>query len=1274
MFRRLWILLSTLPAALAVGVLAADPPSAPPKREIVADPRGGSVVKGELIVTLQPGVKEETLVAVLERFEAKAEIIDRLPALNQFTLRTDHARLHELRQRLANHPLVASAAVNSLSDSHQAAVVVKAKANDPVFDKPADKLVDGENWNLYRIKAPQAWETTRGGALVAVVDSGTKTDHEEVTGKSRPQVTFAPNADAGSGLKRLRSPNGGTYEGEVRDHGTHVAVTAAGTADNRLGTAGIAPASPLLPIQSLYYFPPGQGETLGKISGPRQQLIAGIERAVNEGAAVVNCSFGGNYDQAVFDRWKAAKTDEERWAVERELLPAVVEEMNAYAPVLDLANRRGTIVVVSAGNQDMPAHLYALCLSQRVIVVGAIDSKDQRYQFSNHGPYVHVCAPGVDVYSGLARETRDRGFYGTMTGTSMAAPHVTGVVALMKTIDPGLKHADVVDILMSTGERLNTITADRWVGPLVNAEAAVAETKRRRDRGVPRQPEPPPLTPQPPVNPQPPAPVQPPVQPVQPVQPPVQPIDIELPPNPITWIEQPDPWNNVYVQQIIQVWLSIAMPVAPVNAPPGGVWVYNQFGQVINVSVSFTVQQPVWVSFRYRWLWENSLLLQSSNMGTLYEFVFGTLRQGRINYTAPRVPAQVRPTPTDPQPRPGGLPFDPTLRNTRWKGVNQKTEVIEFSFGQEVAEVVRASKTVRYRVVLNTYVSPMTIDLIPDDGKGDTLVGLVQVTPQGELLLRTDFTKTRPTTVSRGDPLTYVLKRTDVEIATPGATADGVQMPPLFRGAETLIRGLDHPAKPKEKAAWGDAGMPTVHTYALSGDGKRVWVVLVKANEKELKDRVQLWSMNTAGGDAKQAEFGWPDAQGQRLEHVLTNHDGSVAWIYTRVNAAGGAGGHAYLQTVTPGGTAKKVAYTADIKGVNVLLGCIDPRITADGKSLYAITDLGVTRFDADGHHHVVADRKHITFGKAALSDYSAGLSQLVISADGSHWAAFAWFQGERGKEPQAVLYGTPKGVEQISLANPDGTFDACTRLSLSDDGKTLLYQRSNAKTGRTIYLHRQGVSELVRSDLGSVSAGLISPDGRTLYATARTNGAEFPAVAFTQDLATGRRQRVMTGAVPTRWDTWWKLEDIRYVQQSRDGATMIATPDGGYGLYVYRGGVEPTAEQPTIKSVRQRYDGNKLRITIELTAPDKLGEVSLIPTKDGYLPAWLAVAREKNALSGMGFGARAYPVDKRPGVYEVVVTAGPELAQLDGSYSFRVVVANADKTQATFHDYQVLR
>lgn len=180
--------------------------------------------------------------------------------------------------------------------------------------------------------------------------------------------------------------------------------------------------------------------------------------------------------------------------------------------------------------------------------------------------------------------------------------------------------------------------------------------------------------------------------------------------------------------------------------------------------------------------------------------------------------------------------------------------------------------------------------------------------------------------------------------------------------------------------------------------------------------------------------------------------------------------------------------------------------------------------------------------------------------------------------------------------------------------------------------------------------------------------------MAFLEDLATGHRHRTMTGAVPTRWDTWWTGNDIRYFQSSRDGNTLIAKPEGDHGLYVFRAGAEPTAAQPAIKSVRQRYDGDNLRITVEAAAPDAVGRVFLLPLKGGYLPAARAVPAEKNALAGMGSEARAAAVEKRPGVYEVVVPVGKQKALVDETFTFRVVVANADKTQATFQDYPVLR
>lgn len=1252
-----WVALCSLVLSL---VFATTTPAQPPeaKTEDVADARaGGTVAKGQLLVTLHAGVKEDELKAIFARFDAKYEIVGRLPALNQVVLQTDHERLPELRLRLANHPYIAAVGFNTIHTLRQQSTVKKPDVNDPVFAKPNDKLVDDENWNLYRIKVPEAWEITKGGALIAIVDSGVKLDHEELIGRTLDPRTFAPNVEAREGVKKLRE---GTQivDGEVRDHGTHVSITAAGTANNGVGTAGVAPNSPILPIQSLYYRPSATNDGTGVIRGDTNQLIAGIEWAVNQGAAVVNCSFGNNLSDEEIKRWRDAATPEAKQQVENELLPRIAEEMLAYAPVLDLANRRGTIIVVSAGNQNMPAHLYALPLSQRVIVVAAIDDKDLRCGFSNFGPYTNVSAPGNLIFSGLARETKDRGFYGKMSGTSMAAPHVTGVVALMKTLDPGLKHADVVDILMSTGTQLDP---NQQVGPLVNAKAALEETKRRRDTRQPRLPEPPPLTPAAPpepVLPTPPVPGQP---------PPVDPVLPALPPNPITIIEQPDPWNSVYIQQIIQVWLSMAIATPPAGGPGDGIWVYNRFGQVINIRVSITAQQPVWFAFQYRWLWENSMVLQSTNMGSLYEFIVGTLRQGRFNPAPRRVPEQFRPKPTDPKPRQTeGLPFDPALSNTKWSGKNAKNETIELVFGKGIVAITRGGKTVRYRVVINTYMNPITVDLFPEE-KGDPILGLIRVTGLGEFLFRTDFTKTRPTSISRADQLAFVLKRTDIEVKDPGATADGVELPVLYRGTESLIRNLDYPKLLDPKTAWGAAKQYRVHTYTLSGDGKRLWLVLFNPDEKELANRVQVWSMNAEGGDAKQTTFSWPEHTGT-VEKIATSTDGSIAWLHTRHKNPNTNDSHAFMQKLTPGGKAEVVIDTIEVKGITHVM---EWRLTADGRAALMITNEGLMRVEDSGKHHVLLAKKEIEYKKMSAAD-GGYFAHLVMSADGSHWAVTARMKPYINvKSPSAVVIGSPQGHKMIVEENKDGTFDDYRRLSMSGDGSTLLVE----KKGET-RMFRNGQVVETWSEASGMYNGLLSADGRAMYASWRPvgGGGDYPVTPYIEDLRTGQRRRAMTGALATRWDTWWTRSDIGYIQMSTDGTVVTSMPEGQGGLYLFRGGAAPSGHHPTIKSVRQRYEGEYLVITVEAAAPDKLGKLWVLPMKDGaLLPSWL-VKREQNPLAWVDHRRVLAPVEKRPGVYEARAWVGRTDAYIDSSYSFRITVANAEETRTTFQDYPVLK
>ena len=186
-----------LAALVGISATARQPDLAvegPASAEVVSDEAiGRPVVKGQLLVTLHKGVTAADLKPIFERFEAKVEVAGKIEATNTLTLVVDHDRLPELRQRLENHPYVASAAFNGVAEAD----FQPPMFNDPIFKKPADMPEDKDNWNLYRIKAPDAWEVTRGGATVAVVDSGALMDHEDLADEQLHRLVIAIRATIG---------------------------------------------------------------------------------------------------------------------------------------------------------------------------------------------------------------------------------------------------------------------------------------------------------------------------------------------------------------------------------------------------------------------------------------------------------------------------------------------------------------------------------------------------------------------------------------------------------------------------------------------------------------------------------------------------------------------------------------------------------------------------------------------------------------------------------------------------------------------------------------------------------------------------------------------------------------------------------------------------------------------------------------------------------------------------------------------------------------------
>jgi len=273
-----------------------------------------------------------------------------------------------------------------------------------------------KQWGLDKIEAPQAWATTRGaGAVIAVVDTGVDLDHPDLA----PNLVSAgadfvePN---GACTGKKRTGRTCTQDGaqDANGHGTHVAGIAAAVADNGVGIAGVAPGAKILPVRVL----DAEG------AGTTDQVAAGIRWAADR-SDVINLSLGFLSGQGQVLRLLG-------------LLDPVYEAI-AYA------NSKGVVVVVAAGNDSVP-----LCAEPAaaagVICVGATDARDLSSYYSNRDVTTlknFVVAPGGDalscagdIFSTYLRTqtpsscSPEAGFE-ALAGTSMAAPHVAGVAALL---------------------------------------------------------------------------------------------------------------------------------------------------------------------------------------------------------------------------------------------------------------------------------------------------------------------------------------------------------------------------------------------------------------------------------------------------------------------------------------------------------------------------------------------------------------------------------------------------------------------------------------------------------------------------------------------------------------------------------------------------------------------------------------------------------------------------------------------------------------------------
>jgi thermitase len=297
--------------------------------------------------------------------------------------------------------------------------------NDPYY-------AYGYQWSLRKIEAPLAWDISPGSpeVIVAVVDSGVATDHPDLKDKLVPGYNFVANSE------------------DVSDdlgHGTHVAgVIAAGT-DNSIGIASVSFRTRIMPVKVL------NSKGYAKYS----DVAKGIIYAADHGAKVINLSLGG-YASSYY-------------------LQAAV----------NYAWQKGAVVVAAAGNNNTSRPFYpAACAN--VIAVSATDRNDTKASFSNYGSYISVAAPGVGIYS--TYWCRGANYYASMSGTSLATAHVSGVAALLFSQDGTRSNAVVRNLIEGTADDLGDPGWDRYYGHgRVNAYKALRAAEPAPETSIPNR-------------------------------------------------------------------------------------------------------------------------------------------------------------------------------------------------------------------------------------------------------------------------------------------------------------------------------------------------------------------------------------------------------------------------------------------------------------------------------------------------------------------------------------------------------------------------------------------------------------------------------------------------------------------------------------------------------------------------------------------------------------------------------------------------------------------